>query len=353
MVQRPGAALANPRCAFRCLGLRFLQKRSENLERRHVAFLPWASTPSAYEIQAAGVLRACVRGRLSASRSAGVLRFRESTVRPGLSSASQGEGSALARSLVRSDGRPRSYPRCPAEHRPTRPLKILGAAERAGNWYLPMRTRAWIFLGNFQKGALENIRHFRRGEWEGTGQWAVWGTRSPTRREPEGAWGSRSHWGVCRGRKGTCDGGAREGTSLSPEGSACGSRKTRPHPPRFRQVQASLGATWRAPASRGGREGAWHHWHRPQSCRSRVDSRGPAQGPRPPLPVATTSNSLGPGGLRRHTRLPRRMDRGGPAPVTWSNRQRRLMSLLPDQMRNQKRKFPRRLREIKRFRGQL
>lgn len=182
----------------------------------------------------------------------------------------QGEGSALARSLARSPARssartagPRSYPRCPAEHRPTRPFEIHGAAGRAGNWYLPMRTRAWIFLGGFQKGALKNIRHFRRREWEGTGQWAVWGTRSATGREPQRAWGPRSHGGACRGRKGTWDGGAREGAFLSPEGSGRGSRKTRPHPPRFRQVQASLGATWRARASRGGRGGAWHHWHRP------------------------------------------------------------------------------------------
>lgn len=104
-VQRPGAALANPRCAFRCLDFRFWQKRSENRERRHVAFLPWAPTPSAYEIQAAGVLRAGVRGRLSASRSAGVLRFRESTVRPWLSSARVRAVRLPARPPVRPLGR--------------------------------------------------------------------------------------------------------------------------------------------------------------------------------------------------------------------------------------------------------
>lgn len=102
--ERPRAALANPRCAFRCLDLRFLQKRSKNLERRHVAFLPWASTRSAYEIQAAGVLRPSPR-EAKCVTIGGRFTFPREYCAPGALQR-QSEGSALARLLARPLGRP-------------------------------------------------------------------------------------------------------------------------------------------------------------------------------------------------------------------------------------------------------
>lgn len=162
-------------------------------------------------------------------------------------------------------------------------------AWRAGNWYLPMRAWAWIFLCRFQKGVLETIRHFRRVGGDRAGRSV--GTGSPTQARTRECVGPQPLRGVLRAARCVTEGtekGCLPGFGgkwlWTPEDTI-----RRPRPPRCRQVQTSLWATWRVRASQSGRGGRAIDGTAPHTAAAEKTAKAGRWGPRPTERAARAS----------------------------------------------------------------